>query len=193
MPDDTNEPTPERLAKAGEEGFEDFITDTSRRTKRMLDGSVLDMLASRRSISGDQYTAGMQLFEDWYGAGFAASGVIDPTNDVVDGGQVDHVTDHVLDCAGRFAKALMAVGKVHSGVLVDVVLLEVPLAVFGAKRHGYKDRKDASLAAVVSLRDALTALDHHYHGLRKTRSRSTHTDDYRPTIDGGLDSPTPRD
>jgi len=177
----SDEPTKERLRKAGE-AFEDFITDTGARTKRMLDGSVLDKLVSRRSITGDQYTAGAQLYKDWYLAGFASSGVIDPGAVVVDGGKADMVNDRTLDAAGRFAKAILAIGKVHSHPLINIILLEEPMVQYGWKRHGYKNDDYAKLAAIVDLRSALTALDLYYYGHKKTKGGSSHAADYRPSI-----------
>ena len=141
--------TPERLAKAGAD-IEDFIADTGARTKRMLDGSVLDMLASRRSISGDQYAAGCRLYADWYHAGLASSGVIDPARVVVDGGQSAGANDRILDAAGRFKKALLAVGKVHSHPLVNIVLLAQRLEDYGRNRYGVTDAKDARLKAITT-------------------------------------------
>ena len=69
----------------------------------------------------------------------------------------------------------------HCAVLVDVLLLEMPLVEYGAKRTGLKDRKDCRLAAVVLLKSALEELDHHYHGKRKSRMVRAGADDYRPT------------
>lgn len=179
--DETTEPTKERLRKAGDE-IEDFITDTGKRTHRLLDGSVLDNLASRKVITGDQYTAGVQLYQDWYLAGFASSGVIDPSKAVVDGGIPAGANDRVLDAAGRFAKALIAVGKVHSHPLIDIILLEQPLNEYGQKRFGIKDEKDARLKAITALQLALEQLDFHYYGQRKTKGGHSHAADYRPQI-----------
>lgn len=178
--------TPERLAKAGAD-IEDFIADTGARTKRMLDGSVLDMLASRRSISGDQYAAGCRLYADWYHAGLASSGVIDPARVVVDGGQSAGANDRILDAAGRFKKALLAVGKVHSHPLVNIVLLAQRLEDYGRARYGLADGKDSRLKAITTLQDALTSLDHHYYGQRHTGTKASHLDDYKP----GIDNSTP--
>ena len=178
MTDDAG-PTKERLRKAGDE-VEDFITDTGKRTKRMQD--VLDMLASRRVITGDQYTAGRQLYEDWYQAGLAASGVIDPAKEVVDGGRMDNLTDRVLDATGRFTKALVAVGKIHSNALINIVLMGEALVEYGWRMDHYKDTERAKLAAIIRLKAALSELDNHYYGQRRTKSGASHIADYRPVI-----------
>lgn len=187
MTDDTG-PTKERLRKARDEWERNVIeigegeSKVSSLTYRMLDGSVLDNLASRKVITGDQYTAGVQLYQDWYLAGFASSGVIDPSKDVVDGGVVASANDRVLDAAGRFAKALLAVGKVHSHPLINIILIEQPLNEYGMKRFAIKDEKDARLKAITSLQLALEQLDYHYYGQRKTKGGSSHVADYRPSI-----------
>lgn len=187
MTDDTG-PTRERLRKARDQ-WERLIIEigdgeskVSSLTYRMLDGSVLDNLASRKVITGDQYTAGVQLYQDWYLAGFASSGVIDPSKDVVDGGVIAGANDRVLDAAGRFAKALLAVGKVHSHPLINIILIEQPLNEYGLRRFSLKDEKDARLKAITALQLALEQLDYHYYGQRKTRGGSAHMDDYRPVI-----------
>ena len=187
MTDDTG-PTKERLRKARDEWERNVIeigegeSKVSSLTYRMLDGSVLDNLASRKVITGDQYTAGVQLYQDWYLAGFASSGVIDPSRDVVDGGVIAGANDRVLDAAGRFAKALLAVGKVHSHPLINIILIEQPLNEYGLRRFSIKDEKDARLKAITALQLALEQLDYHYYGQRKTRGGSSHVADYRPSI-----------
>lgn len=190
---DTTDVTPDRLKKAGDEWERNVIemgegeNKVSSLTYRMLDGSVLDNLASRKVITGDQYTAGVQLYQDWYLAGFASSGVIDPSKDVVDGGVIAGANDRVLDAAGRFAKALIAVGKVHSHPLINIILIEQPLNEYGLRRFAIKDEKDARLKAITALQLALEQLDYHYYGQRKTRSGSSHLDDYRPNIPSASD------
>jgi hypothetical protein len=187
MTDDPG-PTKERLRKARDEWERNVIeigegdNKVSSLTYRMLDGSVLDNLASRKVITGDQYVAGVQLYQDWYLAGFASSGVIDPSRDVVDGGVIAGANDRVLDAAGRFAKALIAVGKVHSHPLINIILIEQPLNEYGLRRFAIKDEKDARLKAITALQLALEQLDYHYYGQRKTRGGSSHLDDYRPSI-----------
>lgn len=177
-------PTPERLAKANGE-FEEFTADQTEhwRAIRMLDNHVLEFLQSRRIISGDQYCAGAQFYDDWYKAGMAASGVIDPGRVIVDGGKVDLISDVKLEALGQWTKAVQAVGKVHSGVLIDILLVEETLLDWGRRRFGYKNEKQAKQAATTAIKLALEALDYYYHGQRKQRIRSAHAPDYRPEID----------
>lgn len=178
--DPIDRPTTERLAKARGD-HEDFVTESGRRTLRMLDGSVLDMLASRRSITGDQYAAGAEFYRDWYLAGLAASGVIDPAKEVVDGGQIAGQSEVQMHHLGKWQKAVAAIGRVHSNAIVCIVLNEERLEDFGKRVFGYAKAKNAALSALTSLRLALTELDHHYHGQRHTKTRVSHLNDYRPT------------
>jgi hypothetical protein len=185
-----DQPTPERLAKAGDD-HEQVITAMIDRngdvdeklTMRLLDGSVLDMLLSRSTITSDQYEAGGMFYKDWYYAGFANSGVVDPTKEHVDGGGSDQMADRALDAAGRFAKAAIILSEPHLNVLNNVVLRETKLEDYGFKRYGRTDPKGARLAAITSLQDALTALDHHYYGKRTAKTQASHAPDYRPTME----------
>jgi len=71
-------PTPERLAKAGDDIEETSATQSQNwRAIRMLDGHVIERLRNRDAISGDLYNAGCQFYSDWYHAGLASSGVIE--------------------------------------------------------------------------------------------------------------------
>jgi len=175
-------PTPERLAKAGPD-VEAFAPDESvhHRAIRMLDGHVLERMASQGAISGDQYNAGVQFYGDWYYSGLAASGVIDPGRVVVDGGQIMHESDVRLAAMTRWKRAVQAIGIVHCQVLTDVVLNEMTMEAYGRKL-GQAAPKLAKLAARVALIGALTELDHHYYGQRQSKQRASHASDYRPGI-----------
>lgn len=176
-------PTPERLRRAGRD-VEAFTPDESlhHHAIRMLDGHVLERLASRKVIGGDLYNSGLRFYSDWYYAGLAASGVIDPSRVVVDGGQPVHESDRRLAALTRWKRAVVAVGLIHCTVLSSVLLNEESLENYGRRRYGHKARKLAILAATTALIDGLTALDHHYHGPRDVQTRASHTADYRPGI-----------
>ncbi len=182
LPPDTGDgPTPQREARAGEQ-VEEFVTESGRKSKRMLDDSVLELLNSRGSISGDQYVAGWAFYEDWYTAGMAASGVINPGREVVDGGTHKPVSERQLDAMWRWKRAMQAVGVVHSKALVCLVLIGEPLKSYGRRVYKRQQEKQATVAAITALSDALQALDWHYHGQRKTpRTQVSHLPDYRPT------------
>jgi hypothetical protein len=179
----TTGPTPERLAKAGDQ-VEAFTAADSvhHQALRMLDGHPLERLASRGVITGDQYQAGTRFYGDWYYSGLAASGVIDPARDVVDGGLIMHESDRKLAAMTSYKRAVEAIGVIHSTVITDLVLFEQPIEEWGRKWFRQKAPKLAKVQAHAALILALQALDHHYYGQRKTRPYVAHADDYRPTI-----------
>ncbi len=173
--------TQERLAKAGE-NVEDFITDTGRRTKRLLDGSVLDLLLNRGSITGDMYAAGLRYYRDWYESGLAASGTVDLSNERVDGGQRVLEPGRQLDALTRWKRANIAVGDMHRRALICLVLLGEDLEHYGRRTSNRVSSKDAKIAAITALQLALQQLDQSYYGKRKPRTASAHSHDYRPII-----------
>lgn len=187
MGDERIEPTRERLKKGDD--IADVVIEMGEgeqkervATRRAQD--TLDMLVSRGVITGDQFAAGRQLYADWYQAGFAASGVIDPAKEVVDGGKVDLLNDSILDAASRFINAIKYLrdDEDHRHVLINVVLMEESLAEYGWRVDGFRDVERAKLAAQMRLKLALTKLDYHYYGKRRTKGGSSHAKDYRPAI-----------
>jgi len=183
--------TQERLAKAGD-NVEDFITDTGRRTLRLLDDSVMDMLFSRGSITGDMYAAGQRYERDWYESGLATSGTVDLSNERVDGGQ--HVLEpgRRLDALTRWKSANISVGDVHRRALVCLVLLGEDLEHYGRRTSNRISRKDAVIAAITAMQLALQQLDQSYYGKRETRTTSAHSADYRPGLPP-IDNSRPRE
>ena len=194
MIDETTEPTKERLRKAAtyddkgqvvDTGFEDFITDDSKLTKRMLDGSVLDALFSKAEkypIDGDQYAAGRQLHSEFDLAGVGKIGAVDTTRDAVDGGQMKDPTAKSIDALGRYRRAIKAVGHTHAHVLFHVVLMEERLEVYGQKWCSYQSKKLAKVAAKEALRRALTDLAFHYGFVKNPSMAASHEPGYRPSI-----------
>jgi len=176
-------PTPERLRKAGE-NVEAFTPDENlhHRAIRLLDGHILARLAARSVITGDQHNAGSQYYSDWYHSGLAASGVIDPAKVIVDGGQRSHESDRKLSAMTRYKRAVIAIGFIHSTVLTDLVLLEKSIEEWSRKWFGQKSPKIAKAQGHAALVLALTALDHHYYGQRKTGVRAAHMEGSRPEI-----------
>lgn len=176
-------PTPERLAKAGNQ-VEAFTAADSvhHQAIRMLDGHPLERLASRGVITGDQYQAGTRFYGDWYYSGLAASGVIDPAREVVDGGLIMHESDRKLAAMTAYKRAIKAIGVIHSTVITDLVLLEEPAEDWGRRWFRQKSPKLAKAHAHSALILALQALDHHYYGQRTRRPHVTHAEDYRPEI-----------
>lgn len=181
--DRTIGPTPERLRMAGD-AVEAFRPEENEnwRAVRLLDGHVLESLRSRRAISGDEYNAGMRFFGDWYLSGLANSGVIDPGRVIVDGGKLDHLNDIKLSAATRHQRTIRALGLIVSHVLTCVLLTEEKLESYGHRVCGYKNAKQAKLAATERLKQSLAALDYYYYGKRETKVRSAHAEGYRPDI-----------
>ena len=174
-------PTVERFRKAGED-YEQFITESGRRTLRLLDGSVLDMLLNRRVITGDQYHAGGQFYLDWYLSGLAASGTVDPAKDVVDNSPNPTISERKLDAMQKWQAAVRYIGMIHCQVMTSVVLMEETLESYGRRRYKVTNPKKARLKAITSLIDALDALDIYYYGRKSVRMASAHAPDYRPII-----------
>lgn len=162
-------PTPQRLAKAGRQ-VEAFSAarNENYQALRMLDGSALDRLASRGVITGDQYHAGSRFYSDWYLSGLAASGVIDPGRVVVDGGRGHQQSERKLQAMTAYKNAVKAIGKIHSAVITDLVLLEQSVEEWGRRWFGQKAPKLARAQAHAALILALSALDLHYYGPRKS-------------------------
>lgn len=184
-----DKPTPERLAKAGDD-FEEVVTSIidangnvdEKLTLRLLDGSVLDRLLSRKSITTDQYIAGARFFLDYDKAQFSKSGVVDPTREHVDGGRSDLMSDQVLDAARRYRLAVQAVGLIHSTALIEIILLEHSLVDYGRKHHRKTDENSARIAGLADFSSGLKALDFYYYGKRDNPTRASHETDYRPKI-----------
>ena len=187
--DEPQRPTPQRLAMAGLD-VETFTPAENENWKaiRLLDGHVLEKLSSRGAITEDQKGAGSLFYGDWYHAGLAASGVIDPGRVIVDGGQIEYHSDRQMFHLTRWQRAVQAVGLIHSQVLTDVVLNEMPLHVYGVKRYRITGRRSAYERGTASLIDALDALVIHYLGARRRSTmRATHATGYRPQIVGADD------
>lgn len=162
-------PTPERLRQAGDAVLEHRL-ESGRLTVRMADGDILAYLSNRGVISGEQWQCGTRFYQDWYKSGLAASGVIDPTRVVVDGGNAEPAIIRSMEAAQQWAKAIKAIGPIHSHPLTAMVLLDEPATVYALKHTGHKDPKDARLIAYDRLKQALEALVGHYlGGSRKAR------------------------
>lgn len=193
MAERTIGPTKERLAHAGRD-VEAFSPDenVNWRTIRMLDNAPLESLVTRGVITGDQYHAGMRFYGDWYYSGLSSLGVLDPGRIIVDTSPVYEQTENKLDSATRWRRAVQGVGLIHSHVLTSVLLNGERMETYGERAFKLADKKDARLAARVSLINALDALDMFYYGHRNERTQKAHRPDYRPAIQT-LDKPTPRE
>jgi hypothetical protein len=176
-------PTPERLAKAGDDVLE-FISDTGRRSLRMKD-SPLDRLAfgNKPKITGPQYQAGLRFYEDAYMAGMMPSGVINPAKERVDGGNFMNMSDAKVAALTRFEHALRILPFEYFHIAESVVIHETPLAEYAERFRRHKERRTRAAVALEFLCKALDALDKHYSPPRGDRGiRSAINDGYRPII-----------
>jgi hypothetical protein len=182
-PDETLGPTPERLAKAGED-IEVFTPADSEhhRTIRMVDTAPVDKLRKSGTISGDQYNAACRFYSDWFKSGFAASGVIDPAKERVDGGEHKDMADTVLAAQTRFNHALKALDGDARLILDDVVLMECPLNVFADRYREFPQFRERRAVALTLLRKALTQLASHYWPPRRDGVKVMVTEGSRPGI-----------
>jgi hypothetical protein len=168
--------TPERLKHAGDATIERRI-ESGRVVLRMADGDILSYLSGRGVINAEQLQCGERFYRDWYNAGLAASGVIDPTRVVVDGGNSEPAMMRKMEAAQEWGNAIRAIGTVHSHPLTAMVLLEEPATVYAMRNTGYKDPKYARVIAYDRLKQALEALVVYYLGKsRKPRQRSFMTE-----------------
>lgn len=174
-------PTPERLARAGRD-VEPFIPERGRPTVRLLDGSPLEKLATRKEISGDQFHAGSRYYRDWYLAGFAASGVIDMSRERVDTSDTPDISNEALAAQTRYAHALKRLDGDSAHILSDVVLTEVPLNVYADRFREFPQPRERRAIALNLLRKALSQLDRHYNPPRRNQMTSAHEEGTRPII-----------
>lgn len=176
--------TPERRAIAGS-AIESFVADSGRRTARVMDGSLLDLLMSRGKINSDHYTAGAQFYSDWYHGGLANSGVIDPAKERVDGGTHKPQADEQLAALWSFVRAVTAIGPFHADPIIALVCFEEDRVSYVRRKFGVAREQTAHAIANSVLLVALAALVDHYQGpprSTKRRTRSSHVDGYRPRI-----------
>jgi hypothetical protein len=164
--------TPERLRQAQGRFDDVLITDETGQQilrREFLDGHPLRWLLSRDRIDGHQYAAGEQLYRDWYLSGLAASGVIDPTKEPVDGDPPTDVSDVKFAAMYRFRKAVRAIDPLHWRALNAIVIGEESLESYGERTQTrwYEKGKNRTRAALNTLRNALTLLDWHYNGKRR--------------------------
>lgn len=183
-------PTPERLGKAGR-SVEAVESETGYQTIRMLDGSPLEQLATigkrnpKKGITGEQYHAGCRYYADAYQAGMFASGVLDLVQERVDGGQHKDISAQRLEALSRFNRALRELDRVSAHILSDVVLTEVPLAVYADRFRQFPQARERRAIALQRLRDALDQLDEHYYPPRRDGIRTAHAETGNPLSEDG--------
>lgn len=183
-PDEILGPTPERLAKAGDDVEVFTPADAEHfRTIRMVDTAPIDKLRKQMLITADQYNAGCRYFQDWYRAGFCPSGVIDPMKERVDGGTHKHVSDAVLAAMTRYNHALKALDYDCSIALQEVVLHEKPFRVYANQESPeFPQFRERRAVALRLLRKGLSQLAAHYWPPRRDGVKVMVTEGARPGI-----------
>lgn len=187
-PDETLGPTPERLAKAGEDV--ELLTpsdSTNFRAMRLNDTWPLDALRAEGKkrtpeITADQYAAGLRYFTDWYKAGLCPSGVIDPAKERVDGGTYKDIAETVLAAQTRFNHAIKVLDYDARHVLDAVVLQCIPLHEYSGRYREYRYAQERRAAGLYVLRKALTQLSLHYAPPRRSGIVSGMAEGARPKI-----------
>ncbi len=153
----------QRLKAAGDAWERENVDLTGRRssdTIRVYDGDQIGYLLKRRSISMAQWAAGDWLWQHWYNGGLAASGIVDLTKPVVDGGRrTDAVAVHQLAHRMEYAKALSTIEARHARILTAVVIGNMGLFDYAGRFGRYSDKTAATAVAMELLRHALTDLD----------------------------------
>ena len=179
------EATKERFAMAGadwERANMDIDNHEVHDTVRMLDKDPLESLAKKGAITGHQHRAGLRLQDDFHNAGLDASGVVDPTREIVQTSPTYAMADNKLAALQRFNLAMKRVRRQHVSPLNDIVLFGQSLVQYGRARTGYKSDKDCRAVALHVLREALSDLDKVYHGETRGIRHGAHVDDYRPSF-----------
>lgn len=174
-------PTPERLARYGED-TDKFKTNTGRIIRRL---NPVDTLYSNDEISADGYLSCSQYLNDWYAAGFAMSGGIDLSVDRVDGGSnADAFTARRIDAANRFSRASVAIGQTYTKALSCMLLDDMSMTAYARDVMDKKGKSAADHGRKVLVR-AINCLSNHYGpstAHRKSRARSIMVDGARPEM-----------
>jgi hypothetical protein len=137
-------------------------------TLRIVDW-ILDRLHHRKipAVNADQYYAGSRFYVDWYHSHPSGSCTLNPNRTIVDNGaKYFNETERQMIAKLRFEKALRALCRRHRQVLQSCLIEEESLASFGYRAYAYRDKKNASMVALNTLRDALDVLVEHYRGRR---------------------------
>ncbi len=182
-------PTPERIAKAGQD-FEVLTPDkSSHYTIRMLDGSPLSKLASigirtpSKGITGDQYYAGCRIFEDAYISGLVPSGVIDVSKIRVDCSGVPDIPISRIAAQTRYNHAIKAIDYDAYHIVSWVVVQGVPLNEYADRFREFPQSRERRAIALNLIRKALDQLiTHYYPKARPSGITSAHIPDSRPVI-----------
>ncbi len=154
-------PTPERLAKAGE----NFTVGSGQARVVTLTDNPFARAHNRRVISTKQYEAGQKYHIHWYHAGLSdALGSADLNR--IFAADVSNFSGMAKTEAQAFHRqrirlANQVVGKIGTDILTHHICQDMPLVQVGLKL-GWKSEKQAVAAATERLRMALDMLCDHW-------------------------------
>ena len=180
-------PTPERMAKAGDNAaFEihEIKHGEPVRVLRMKD-SPIDRLAfgAKPKITGEQYHAAVRFYTDAYGAGLMPLGAVDTSKDVVDGGQYKNISDAKIAAQVRYEHAIRRLSHQHFHILESIVIQEVKISEYATRFKRFTERRERIAITIDRLCCALDELAKGYNPPRRDRGiGASHAPDYRPNI-----------
>ena len=187
-PDQPVGPTPERLAKAGDDV--EYFTPAEAahyRTVRMLD-APLDKLRvagirnPKEGISADQYNAGCRYFATFYRAGLNNERAVDLSLERVDGGGYKNISDAVLAARTAHNHTLKILDSDSLLVLSEVVIKGNSLNDFADGYFRHCARRERRFLGRYLVRKALDQLVRHYWPPRRDGLRSQMEPGARPVI-----------
>jgi len=151
-------------------------------TTRMLDGDVLELLFAHHDIDQEQLACGQEFYRHWYRSGLAASGVIDPAKERVDGGAQEQQSDVQLFHLGKWQGMVRRLGQVHSRVMCDCVLIGHSLQAYGLAHSGRRSHERARDWAKARITAALEQLVLNELGPKRSRMAGHIAAGDRPNI-----------
>lgn len=190
-------PTPERLRRAiGDDGKPvvsevDLGENVNWKAFRLNDAPLGRLLHCKHpKITVDQFNAGEAYHAVVYYTGMMASGVVDPSRVVVDGGQHKHIPDRLIAAKARYERIIKGTAKraFHDRMpyelhhIVDaVVVQEIPLGEYAERFQRIKERRSRQAVALDRLHMGLDWLVSHFDIGRKPVRMQAHVGE-RPEI-----------
>lgn len=171
-------PTPERLARAIE-GDDVLISevemgDGAHKWRAMrLDDAPLGRLRDRKKIDREQFNAGEAFYGVAYYAGMMPSPVLDPSRDIVDGGQHKHMPDRLIAAKAKYERIIKGMAHPLWHITDAIVVQEMPLADYAERFQRVKERRARQAVALDRLCMGLDWLIEYFDlGAKAGRTRS---------------------
>lgn len=163
-------PTPERLARSiGDDGrpmiaeIEVGSDNINWRAYRLNDAPLGRLrFAAKPKITGEQYAAGESYYGVVYYAGMMASGVIDPSRVIVDGGQHKHIPDRLIAAKARYEKVIKRMDFPVWHIVDAVVVQETRLSDYAERFRQFNERRIRQAVALDRLQRGLDWLADHF-------------------------------